>query len=106
MASLSVSIIAFLLVLSIVNPVQGCEVTVRGGGCPGDVEECVKLCGPCWRRIGKVTAFCRSAGGGIPFDECVCSFSDGAPCPPPDPPRCPGPWSPPSPQITFNQTHV
>ncbi|KAJ0035960.1 hypothetical protein Pint_24760 [Pistacia integerrima] len=72
---------------------KGCELAVRGGGCP-DVNACVAICEPCYRGIGKIRAFCRSAGGGIPFDECICSFAKGAPCNPPAPPKCPGPWPP------------
>lgn len=92
-----------------VDAANACELAVRGGGCPDDVQECIKLCGPCSRGIGKIVAFCRPAGGGVPFDECVCSFTEGAPCPPPGPPRCPGPWQPPpasNAEISFNQTHV
>ncbi|KAH9703946.1 putative ribosomal large subunit pseudouridine synthase SVR1 [Citrus sinensis] len=109
MAKLSVSYVSVLLVLSIFTSANACELAVRGGGCPDDVQECIKLCGPCFRGIGKVVAFCRPAGGGVPFDECVCSFTEGAPCPPPGPPRCPGPWQPPpasNAEISFNQTHV
>ncbi|KAJ0093099.1 hypothetical protein Patl1_25312 [Pistacia atlantica] len=92
MAKLSVSL-SFLLVLSVFTAGKGCELAVRGGGCP-DVNACVAICEPCYRGIGKIRAFCRSAGGGIPFDECICSFSKGAPCNPPAPPKCPGPWPP------------
>ncbi|KAG4182647.1 hypothetical protein ERO13_A09G056800v2 [Gossypium hirsutum] len=87
----------FLLVLVIFTSVKnmvskveaGCELAVKGGGCP-KVKQCAETCRPLYRGIGQITAFCRSAGGGIPFDECMCYFSHGAPCKLPAPPQCPG----------------
>ncbi|XVF63073.1 hypothetical protein PTKIN_Ptkin09bG0059500 [Pterospermum kingtungense] len=87
----------FLLLLLIFTSVKnmvpkvngGCQLAVKGGGCP-DVNKCVETCSPCYRGVGQITAFCRPAGGGIPFDECICYFSHGAPCNPPGPPKCPG----------------
>ncbi|XP_039016891.1 uncharacterized protein LOC120147639 isoform X1 [Hibiscus syriacus] len=86
----------FLLVLLVFTSAQnmvsmvegGCQLAVKGGGCP-EVNRCVETCRPCYRGVGQITAFCRSAGGGIPFDECVCYFSHGAPCNLPAPPQCP-----------------
>ncbi|OMO85649.1 hypothetical protein COLO4_21519 [Corchorus olitorius] len=66
-----------------------CPLAVTGGGCP-DLNKCTETCRPCYRGVGKVTAFCKPAGGGIPVDQCICDFSEGAPCNPPAPPQCPG----------------
>lgn len=92
----------FVVVFAVKNMVPKvngeCQLAVTGGGCP-DVNKCVETCRPCYRGIGRITAFCRPAGGGIPFDECVCAFSRGAPCNPPGPPKCPG-----SPPLPTNMT--
>ena len=77
-------------------------LAVIGGGCP-DPEKCRETCIPCYRRIGHITAFCRPAGGGIPFDECVCDFTGGARCDPTSGPHCP---KPPSTSNYFNLTKV
>lgn len=82
--------------------VAACTQAVIGGGCP-DVKQCVEVCRPCYRGIGQISVFCRPAGGGIPVDQCVCSFKSGAPCNPPSPPRCPGKW-PPADEISANGT--
>ncbi|KAF5736884.1 hypothetical protein HS088_TW14G01039 [Tripterygium wilfordii] len=70
-----------------------CELATRGGGCP-NVKECVEVCRPCYRGIGQILVYCHSAGGGVPFDECMCRFTKGAPCNPSAPPRCPNLWPP------------
>lgn len=86
---LLISIIGVVAVKNMVSKVEGgCQLAVKGGGCP-EVKQCVETCRPCYRGIGQLTAFCRSAGGGIPFDECMCYFSHGAPCKLPAPPQCP-----------------
>ncbi|GAV80601.1 hypothetical protein CFOL_v3_24061 [Cephalotus follicularis] len=91
---LLVLLLAFTSVKNMMQKVDavGCEVAVRGGGCP-DIKKCIETCLPCFRGIGRINAYCRLAGGGIPFDECICRFSKGAPCYPPSPPRCPKPPS-------------
>jgi hypothetical protein len=77
-----------------------CELAVIGGGCP-NLNECMLTCQPCYRGVGRITAFCRPAGGGIPFDQCICSFKKGAPCSPKGPPKCP---RPPATILYINQT--
>lgn len=67
---------------------DGCMVAVIGGGCPNPAA-CVETCRPCYKGIGEVKAFCRPAGGGIPYDQCICSFAKGAPCNPPGCPKSP-----------------
>lgn len=67
-----------------------CQLAVIGGGCP-DTRACLETCRPCYRGYGIISVFCRPAGGGIPFDECICEFKKGAPCNPIGPPRCPKP---------------
>ncbi|GMN46737.1 hypothetical protein TIFTF001_015930 [Ficus carica] len=66
--------------------VQGaCNVSVVGGGCPNPKACGMTICTPCYRGIGRVTAYCCPPSiGGIP-KLCVCEFTDGAPCPPPCP---------------------
>ncbi|XWS13676.1 hypothetical protein CRYUN_Cryun36dG0058800 [Craigia yunnanensis] len=64
-------LLIFTSVKNMVPKVNGdCQQAVKGGGCP-DVSKCVETCRPCYRGVGQITAFCRSAGGGIPFDECA-----------------------------------
>lgn len=46
--------------------------------------------------VGEIHAYCRPAGGGVPFNECVCSMQKGASCNVTRPPQCPRPWPPPS----------
>jgi hypothetical protein len=41
-----------------------CELAVIGGGCP-NLNECMLTCQPCYRGVGRITAFCRPGGGGI-----------------------------------------
>ncbi|GKV42427.1 hypothetical protein SLEP1_g49834 [Rubroshorea leprosula] len=96
MANLSPSFCLLLLVLIFISERRssvnaGCTYAVPGGGCP-DVQKCLNdVCRPCYRGVGRIEAVCRAAGGGIPFDECLCIFKNGAPCNPPAPPKCPGP---------------
>ncbi|KAI6691087.1 hypothetical protein NL676_027915 [Syzygium grande] len=73
---------------SIMLRVEACSIAVVGGGCP-DHEKCRETCIPCWRGVGQIASYCRPAGGGIPYDQCICDFKNGAPCPPPGLPKCP-----------------
>ncbi|KAI4317870.1 hypothetical protein L6164_025701 [Bauhinia variegata] len=91
--------LVLLALLSAKTMVSGCQQAVIGGGCP-DLSQCMETCRPCYRGIGEVHVFCRPAGGGILFDECVCSMEKGAPCNPPGPPQCPRPWPPPATSAT------
>ncbi|KAJ0093098.1 hypothetical protein Patl1_25313 [Pistacia atlantica] len=102
---LLVAMLVFASVKSMLPKVEGaCEKATIGGGCP-DVSKCVELCRPCYRGVGIIAVFCRAAGGGIPYDQCICSFKRGAPCDPPAPPRCPALWSPPV-ENTLNGTLI
>ncbi|KAI5347744.1 PREDICTED: MTR_3g105840 [Prunus dulcis] len=65
-----------------------CSLASIGGGCP-DEDECTMTCITCYRNVGHVRSYCRSGGEGIPFDSCICVMSDGAPCNPIGPPKCP-----------------
>lgn len=82
--------------------VGACNVSVVGGGCP-DVKACGLTCSPCYRGIGRVTAYCRAPDGGIPA-LCVCEFTEGAPCPPPGTPKCPNQLA--GATILTNKIHV
>ncbi|GMN46736.1 hypothetical protein TIFTF001_015931 [Ficus carica] len=96
-------VLVYISGTAMVPLVGACYVSVVGGGCP-NVAACRQTCSPCYRGVGRVAAYCRAAGGGIPYESCVCSFSGGAPCPPPGPPRCPNP--PAGAAILTNETHV
>jgi hypothetical protein len=50
-----------------------CELAVISGGCPNE-DECMLTCQPCYRGFRVISAFCRPSGGGIPFDQCICSL--------------------------------
>ncbi|KAK4758429.1 hypothetical protein SAY87_019730 [Trapa incisa] len=58
---------------------ESCTVSVIGGGCP-NLAACTETCRPCYIGNGQIRAFCQPAGGGIPYDQCICSFYEGAPC--------------------------
>uniref|UniRef100_A0A2N9F5P5 Uncharacterized protein n=1 Tax=Fagus sylvatica TaxID=28930 RepID=A0A2N9F5P5_FAGSY len=107
MRSIYFLVVVVLAAKTMVSKVKGCELAVIGGGCP-DYNACVETCRPCFRGIGSVAVYCRPAGGGIPYDQCVCRMKHGAPCDPPAPPQCPRPW-PPHAATASNlneQTHV
>ncbi|KAL4642328.1 hypothetical protein ACB092_02G008400, partial [Castanea dentata] len=74
--------------ITVVPKVNGCEIAVISGGCP-DIKTCLVTCRPCYRGVGMVNVYCGPAGGGIPFDQCICRISRGAPCSPVGPPHCP-----------------
>ncbi|KAM0985244.1 hypothetical protein ACFX2I_012472 [Malus domestica] len=80
----------YLLVLLRFTSVNAkvCRLATIGGGCP-DVHECNLTCSPCYRNVGRVTSYCDPGGEGFPFGSCVCVMSDGAPCNPRGPPKCP-----------------
>ena len=77
---------------------DACELATIGGGCP-DILKCKETCLPCFQGVGEVSFYCRPANAAIPYDECVCSMSKGAPC---NVPGCPKPWNPPSPSSEGN----
>lgn len=73
---------------TIVKANKVCYLATIGGGCP-DEYQCALTCSTCYRGVGKVASYCRAGGGGFPYDSCVCAMSDGAPCSPSGPPKCP-----------------
>ena len=65
---------ACVATITMVPKVNGCEIAVIGGGCP-DIKACLETCRPCYRGVGMVNVYCLPAGGGIPFDQCICRMS-------------------------------
>ncbi|WCJ23827.1 hypothetical protein M5689_005830 [Euphorbia peplus] len=98
-----IPIIFLLLSASGKDASQDCDyLSTIGGGCP-DVNACLETCRPCYRGIGIVTPGCAGPDGPFPYWVCRCYFRNGAPCPPPGPPKCPKTW-PSFSNVTQNHT--